>query len=60
MSKYLIYVSVSFEVEGSDEVEAKKLAEPILKKLEEESNKLNISFKVDSAKVADKKSGFFV
>ena len=60
MSKYLIYVSVSFEVEGSDEVEAKKLAEPILKKLEETCKKEEVTFQIESAKVADKKSGFFV
>ena len=60
MSKYLIYVNTSFVVEGEDEVDAKKKAEPILSALEQVCKEKEVTFQIESAKVADKKTGFFV
>ena len=60
MAKFLIYNQSSFEVEANDEVEARKKAEETLHKLEESCKKVDVSFKVESAKVADKRTGYFL
>ena len=59
-NRYLIYVQCSFEIDGEDEIKAKEAAEPLLKQLEEKSKELGISFRVENARIADKKTGYFL
>lgn len=54
MSRYLIYANLILEIEAEDEKKAKDESIKKFKKLEEEG------YKVEGARVADKKSGFFV
>lgn len=56
--KYLVYIQANFEVESEDEQEAEEAGDKVLDKLIGEND--TIRFTVDSARIADKKSGFFV
>lgn len=52
--KYKIYAQLSFDIEAEDENKAKELASEKLKEIE------GRDLKVENAKVADEKSGYFL
>ena len=56
--KFLIYIQANFEIEAEDEDKAQIVCQPVLDKLVE--NNREIYFKVDTARVADKKTGYFI
>ena len=56
--KYLIYLQANFELEAEDEEQAQKAAAPVLNKLIEAHR--DIWLKVDSCRVVDKKTGYFI
>lgn len=56
--KYLVYIQANFEIEALDESQAEENSEKILDKIIGDNDR--IRFTVDSARIADKKSGFFL